>query len=150
MGDFDGDGKTDFLVYNQVTGTIGIDWANNGLGGLETYLTYFDAPGTGGFSMQRAPQEPEPTVQPQALSLSLRQNPARGSPGISFTLPQESDVSLCVYDVSGRKITTLVSTRLSAGAHTASWSGTGRLAGVYLIRLVSQHGALTKKLVLLD
>ena len=54
---------------------------------------------------------------------------------IGYALPEAADVSLSVYDVTGRLITDLIKDRLSAGIHTAIFNGTDLANGVYIIRL---------------
>ncbi len=54
---------------------------------------------------------------------------------ITFDLPEATDVTLDVYDLLGKKVTTLVSGWQAAGIHDATFQ-TGRLPmGVYMIRL---------------
>lgn len=109
------------------------------------------------FSLARIlPQEYSVSVQ-TTPSLSpgkfeLRQNypnPFNPTTTISFTLPSKSFVSLKVFDVLGREISTLVSEEMPAGTYTRQWKA-GRLAsGVYFYRLQTGSFTETKKLVLL-
>lgn len=54
---------------------------------------------------------------------------------VGFRLDRAADVSLEVYDVSGRAVATLARGSLSAGAHERTWSGEGARPGVYFVRL---------------
>ena len=63
-------------------------------------------------------------------------------------------VALVVFDVSGRRVKTLVDRRLQATTHTFEWDGTddaGRrvASGVYFYRLVADGRVLTRRMVLL-
>lgn len=67
-------------------------------------------------------------------------NPARDGFTIAYSLPEAADVSLAVYDLAGRRLATLASGRVAAGAHFARWDGldgSGRslAAGHYVVRL---------------
>lgn len=67
-------------------------------------------------------------------------NPARDGFTIAWSLPVESEVTLAVYDLAGRRLATLASGRAAAGAHTARWnwtdaSGRSLAAGHYVVRL---------------
>ena len=58
------------------------------------------------------------------------------------------------YNITGQRITTLVSGRLEAGSHTVVWNGrdeTGKTvsSGVYLYRVKAGEFVETKKMVLL-
>jgi hypothetical protein len=89
--------------------------------------------------------------------ISLDQNyPNPFNPGteISFTIPSESKVSLEVYDILGRRITTLLSGNLDAGHYTARWEGTNECGnsvstGMYFYTLSVGDTRLSKKMLLL-
>jgi hypothetical protein len=71
---------------------------------------------------------------------------------IQFALSRESDARLTIFDVTGRKVRTLVDGRLDAGEHGFWWDGVaedGRLAagGVYFYRLEADGVSQTRKMV---
>jgi flagellar hook assembly protein FlgD len=77
-------------------------------------------------------------------------NPFQSRTTITFDLARSAPVSLVVYDVSGRRVRTLVdgAAELGAGAHTADWNGLddgGRRvpAGLYFARLEARGEAAT-------
>jgi subtilisin family serine protease len=84
-----------------------------------------------------------------------RPNPSQGSVEIAYGLPVESPVSLKIYDLSGRRIRTLVSGREKAGYREVAWDGRadggGRVpSGVYLYRLTAGSFSAVRKLVILS
>ncbi|MBN2227002.1 MAG: T9SS type A sorting domain-containing protein [candidate division Zixibacteria bacterium] len=81
-------------------------------------------------------------------------NPFNSSTKISYRIPKRSDVTLQVYDILGRKVTTLVNEIQSAGTYSAVWDGLGatgqRVAsGIYLYRLSANGFTQTRKMILL-
>lgn len=76
-------------------------------------------------------------------------NPFNPSTTISFSLPLKSRVTLKVFDVLGREVTTLVKDELPAGNHAQRWNATHVSSGVYFYRLQAGSFTETKKLVLL-
>jgi hypothetical protein len=74
-----------------------------------------------------------------------RPNPARGTATIAFDLPEDTEVTLTVYDISGRKVTTAVDRALTAGEHKAEVSGLA--PGVYVYRLYAGDFSASKKMV---
>lgn len=81
-------------------------------------------------------------------------NPFNPKTAIAFTLSQPSDVRLEVYDVIGRRITTLVDAHMVAGPHRVYWDGRtadGERAasGVYFYKLVAGDEETSRKMVLL-
>jgi len=81
-------------------------------------------------------------------------NPFNPKTTIAFTLPEPTDVTIEVYDVTGRRIVTLMSDRLEAGGHFVEWSGRGDngekvASGVYFYKLLAGDEEISKKMVLL-
>jgi hypothetical protein len=77
-----------------------------------------------------------------------RPNPARGSVTIAFDLPESAEVSLSVYDISGRKVATLVDEAMAAGTHELT--ATGLAPGVYVYRLGARDYTAAKKMVIVE
>ena len=83
-----------------------------------------------------------------------RPNPFSGSTTIDFFLPRPQHVKLGVYDVRGRKVSTIVSGMLQQGRHSLDWNGlgaSGRPAapGVYFLKMETGRRVLTRKIVVL-
>jgi len=87
-----------------------------------------------------------PTGEPLALAEPFP-NPAETAVTIAFNLPEDGAVELCVYDLAGRRVDILVAGDLAAGRHEASWDAGEFPAGVYLVRLATDYGSLTRRLV---
>jgi hypothetical protein len=80
-------------------------------------------------------------------------NPFRSQAGIEFSVPSASHVRLEVFDLQGRRVTTLEDRILPHGRHTRSWNGmtaggTRAGSGVYLVRFTSPGAVLTTKALL--
>ena len=86
-------------------------------------------------------------------TVSLKQNypnPFNPSTTISYTLYSSTNVNLNVYDITGRKVATLVNGRQTAGAQEVRFDASSLASGVYIYRLETVTGAsLTKKMVLI-
>jgi hypothetical protein len=83
-----------------------------------------------------------------------RPNPFNPSTQIVYQLADNARVSLAIYDVSGRRVRTLVDRLQPAGAYTVTWDGSddeGRLlpTGVYFYKLTAGKFAHTRRMVLL-
>ena len=73
---------------------------------------------------------------------------------LRYDLPEQSYVTLTIYDMLGREITRLVSTTQEAGFRLVQWRGTDNMgravsAGVYLYQIRAGEFVQTKKMVLL-
>ena len=91
-----------------------------------------------------------PTNLPTHFSLDQNYpNPFNPATTISFSLPSKSFVSLKVFDVLGREVSTLVSEELSVGTYSWSWNAEGLASGIYFYRLQAGTFSETKKLVLI-
>ncbi len=87
----------------------------------------------------------------QVPVLSILDNPAvRGSVAVLFSTPAPGEVSLRIYDLSGRIVATLADEVLPAGEHEATWaSGLGVPAGVYMAVLRAGGRPVQARMVLL-
>ncbi len=92
---------------------------------------------------------------PSVYSLSQNvPNPFNPATDIQFALPEDGHVRLGVFDVTGRRVATLVDGYRSAGIHTVRWdgrdhSGASVATGVYFYRMQSETFVETKKMLLL-
>jgi hypothetical protein len=101
--------------------------------------------------------EPTTKVTAKPDIFILRQNypnPFNPTTEISFRLPDASDVSLDVFNITGQVVTTLVDGNLEAGEHTVVWDGrdaAGSLtaSGVYFYRVQAGEYSDVRKMVLL-
>ena len=64
-------------------------------------------------------------------------NPFNPSTRITFGIPEQSLVTLRVYDIVGRVVTTLVSERKSAGSYTIEWDPLHTTSGVYFCQITA-------------
>lgn len=76
-------------------------------------------------------------------------NPFNPTTIIKYDLPKQSIVKLVVYDILGRKITTLVDEVKKAGSYQAVWNASQYASGVYFYRLEAGGNTASKKLLLL-
>jgi choice-of-anchor B domain-containing protein len=82
-------------------------------------------------------------------------NPFRDATRLSFELPISGPAEISIFDISGRRVVTLLrGDRVAAGAHRVSWDGRdsdGRnvATGIYFAKLVTQDGAMSRKVTLM-
>jgi FlgD Ig-like domain len=97
------------------------------------------------------------TVSVKALSASLAQNepnPFNPETTIRYTVPAAGNVTINIYDASGRLVRTLLDGSSPAGSHNVTWNGVDNhnsqvSSGVYFYRLTAGKFSETKKMVLL-
>lgn len=73
-------------------------------------------------------------------------NPFNPSTIIEFSLHERGNVTLKIYDMLGRELTTLVKEQLNAGTHRVIWNASGFASGVYFYQLTVGSHSATKKL----
>jgi hypothetical protein len=123
MYDVTGDGKEDIVVHMD-------EFAN---GGMRLFTNIYKADFTVKIEEQTNP----------AIDFALFQNypnPFNPTTSIKFTIPEYSYVTLKVYNILGKEITTLLDKELSPGSFSIDWAAKdsdGQLlpSGIYLLRL---------------
>ncbi|MBC8043433.1 MAG: alkaline phosphatase D family protein [Rhizobacter sp.] len=86
---------------------------------------------------------------PQKFELSRNfPNPFNPSTTFMYAVPRASDVKLEVYDVTGRKIATLVDGRKEAGVYNVVFNASRLSSGVYFYRLTAGAFSESKKMLL--
>jgi hypothetical protein len=84
--------------------------------------------------------------------LHAHPNPFNPVTIISFSLSTQEtqhDVSLQVYDITGKWVKTLVDKPLSPGNHSVQWNASEFSSGVYFLKLESSHLSQVEKLMLI-
>jgi hypothetical protein len=89
-------------------------------------------------------------VVPTAFNLSQNYpNPFNPSTKITYSLGNNSNVTLNVYNIVGEKVATLVSGYQNAGVYTVNFDATHFSSGVYFYELKADAIRLVKKMSLL-
>ena len=100
----------------------------------------------GGWGVAQLGTTPTPTefgltqVYPNPFNSVLR---------INFTLAQESEMRLAVYDLTGRMVAELASGRMAAGSYRSVWHAGDVPSGIYMVKLATVGEDHTAKVLLL-
>jgi len=76
-------------------------------------------------------------------------NPFNASTAIKYELPRQSQVTIEIYDILGRKVSTLIDRQQPAGYHQAIWRADDFSSGMYFYTLQAGVNVETKKMLLL-
>ncbi len=141
------------IICGQTTDLFGVDIKTVG----STFDYWSDYRGsllrTGLFiagSVQMATDNP--TNIPVHYSLNpVFPNPFNPVTTISFSVPHHitDDVSLCIYDISGRLIKTLIQGTIESGDHRIQWNASNMSSGIYFVRMQTKEFEKTQKMILL-
>ncbi|MEO1022968.1 MAG: T9SS type A sorting domain-containing protein [Bacteroidota bacterium] len=87
---------------------------------------------------------------PQRISLEQNYpNPFNPTTTIEYGVPQSGAVTLEVFDVTGRKVATLVDRQQQAGSYSVRFDASRLSSGMYFYRLEANGVTLTRKLTLI-
>ncbi len=92
------------------------------------------------------------SVESDRQRFSLNQNypnPFNSTTSISFFIPREGHTTLEIYDLLGRKVTTVLNDNLKSGNHSVSFSAKNLASGVYLYKLISGNFREVRKMLYL-
>jgi photosystem II stability/assembly factor-like uncharacterized protein len=76
-------------------------------------------------------------------------NPFNPSTNIRFEILKNENVTLTVYDMLGREISTLVNEKMQPGTYEVTFDGSNLPSGAYFYRLTSGNFVETKKMLLI-
>ncbi len=130
---------------------FGSDAANNGAG---VYLDYAIVYGQTNYTVGVDNPKFKTAAPIKFTLLQNYPNPFNPKATIRFELPQATQVSLQIYDVSGRLIRTLLNESKEAGYHSLIWDGTDEhgqtmSSGLYFYRIDTEGFSDTKSMILL-
>ena len=92
----------------------------------------------------------EAVALPETFSLDRAYpNPFNPTTTLSFAIPVDSEVSLSVYNLQGREVSTLIDANMDAGYHSVVWNADSYSSGVYFMKLVAGEYVNTQKLMLI-
>jgi len=81
------------------------------------------------------------------FTLAVSPNPVSGSSVIYFFMEQSQKVSLNIFDVNGRLVTTLADKMFKEGENELVWNADGVNAGIYFLKLEIGPYSENKKLI---
>jgi hypothetical protein len=76
-------------------------------------------------------------------------NPFNPSTTISFSVPTNGHVTINVFDVNGRLVSTLLDDSMSSGYHHVTWDAADMSAGLYIYTLQAEGISLSNKMILM-
>jgi flagellar hook assembly protein FlgD len=81
-------------------------------------------------------------------------NPFNPSTTIRYQLPEKSEVTLSIFDITGNEVRTLLKETLAAGEYSVTWNGANDQgipvsSGVYLYRIQADNYTEAKRMILM-
>ncbi len=82
-------------------------------------------------------------------TISNYPNPFNPQTTINYSLKDNADVEIGVYNLKGQKVETLVNNRQQAGEHSIVWDAEGHASGIYFYKVQAGTYTKTKKMILM-
>lgn len=134
-------------IFRTTTGMVYTSWGDDRNGSSDIYIQNVSINGALG-----SPNSIEQTsnIIPEKFSLSQNYpNPFNPSTTIKFSIPENSFVSLKIYDINGKEISELVNKNLSQGEYEANFDASRLSSGVYFYTLRTGKFTETKVMSLI-
>lgn len=155
-------GRLDYIVYSDfvLQATNGFSLHTPGMHpdsllayGLEaddTIMASDHLPLVGDFELKIiTSREPDPGIPGDFKLHQNYPNPFNPSTSISFRLQRTSSIQLEVFDILGRKVSTLFEGMKPIGTHTITFNASSLNSGVYYYSLTFDETTLSKKMLLI-
>ncbi len=113
---------------------------------------YWQAGGTEEFEVTTSAEEQGTTLEQQGPELYTFPNPFRHSTNIGFSLDVAQQISIRVYDITGRLVATPAAEQFwEDGTHTVQWDASNMESGVYFCRLYLERGqVVSQKMMVME
>jgi hypothetical protein len=90
----------------------------------------------------------------EKISMNCHPNPFNPTTTINYSIPNDNNVDVSIYNVKGQKVTTLIHGNQSAGRYSTIWNGTDSKnnkvsSGIYFYKIVAGKNTEMKKMVLM-
>lgn len=86
---------------------------------------------------------------PKSFSLAQNYpNPFNAQTNIRFSLQKQSDVSICIYNITGQMVEKINGT-YPAGDNVVTWNASDKASGVYFYRVAAGNNIETRKMLLI-
>jgi hypothetical protein len=107
--------------------------------------------GGSGYLVRYAPETGISSPDPAAsLSIQVSPNPFSSQLSVNFSLPEAGNASVCIYDLSGRLISTVTEGMFPAGSNSVEWDVPEELSpGCYFVQYNSELGSRTESVALI-
>jgi len=141
-------------LSNDLNGSLGFDFESSNSEDLDVRLTYalFDS----NFNLLDQKDSIVNRVYiPQKFSLNQNYpNPFNPKTTIRFSLPNDSNVELFVYDVNGKIVKEFINTSMQPGNYKVVWDGTNQSgvlvgSGIYFYRIKAGSFIASQKMIFL-
>ena len=124
--------------------------------GLGVYLTDFTIPvfkvsakGILGEIITYVSQEYQEIFPLETILYQNYPNPFNPTTTINFSLPEENNVKLKIYNTLGQTVAELVNSKLEAGQHSYRWDAKNYSSGIYFYELKTDKLISIKKMILI-
>ncbi len=75
-------------------------------------------------------------------------NPFNPTTSISFNIPDNKDISIDVFDLTGKKVATVFNGRMEAGTHNLTFDASDLASGTYVYQLTAGSFTVSRKMTL--
>ena len=134
----------DYIFHVSTPNRVMVTWADGRNGVPDVFYATI---GAGELGKEGAPLA---SLVPTPFSLKQNYpNPFNPETEITFALPEDSHVTLKLYDILGREVALLAEGDLSAGQHRINLNAKDLPSGVYIYNLTAGNLVDTKKMILL-
>jgi len=112
---------------------------------IETYVTVH---GGGKFTNPKQSSNGE-LISTDNVTLQNYPNPFNPTTTITYSLPEDGNVRLVVYDYLGKEVAELINGLVQQGSHEVQFNASSLASGIYFYRLTAGNHSIIKKMLIL-
>jgi hypothetical protein len=146
--------RTTMVVQAASFDTLAVWFRPTSAGPDSALITFTDDTPAGSHTLRTRGRGQTPTGGGDALPLAFALEPNQPNPfglrtTIRYAVPTKSHVRLEVFDLAGRRVSTLVDADRDPGRHAAVFEGKDLASGVYFVRMTAGRFESTRKILYL-
>ncbi|CAN5549723.1 hypothetical protein BH10BAC5_BH10BAC5_09280 [soil metagenome] len=129
------------LIHDGGSGGCNIAWVDARSGNYDIYAQHIKSNSLLG-------NKPKPVSGIVDILSQNYPNPFNPTTNIAFTLANDANISISIFDMSGRQLEVLADGFLTAGEHSVTWNASNYASGTYFYKFTNGNHVEIKKMLL--
>ena len=130
------------LIFDGGSGGCNVAWTDDRFGDHDIFAQHVKSNSFLGNN------KPKPSIVKTDILAQNFPNPFNPTTNIAFTLANDANISIRIFDMSGRELEVLADGLMTAGDHSVTWNASNYASGTYFYKFTNGNNVEVKKMFL--